>query len=164
MELWDVYDNCFNKTGRTHVRGEKLAEGDNHLVVHVYPVNSNGELLIQKRLDTISWKPGYWAATGGSAVTGEDAWTACQRELLEEMGIQAEKEQSEYCYMVKRHDNFCTVWIVWTDIEIDALSLQPTEVADAKWATQEEIQAMVKEGKFIDYCYLDYLFNYINNK
>lgn len=164
MELWDIYDNCFNKTCRTHVRGEQLVQGDNHLVVHIYPVNSKGEILIQKRQDTLGWKPGYWAATGGSAVVGEDAWTACRRELQEELGILAETENSENCLMVKRHDNFCTVWIIRTDIRLEQLILQSAEVADVKWATPMEIRNMVKEDTFIDYDYLEYLFNFIRNK
>lgn len=161
MELWDVYDNCFNKTGRVHVRGEKLADGDNHLVVHIYPVNGKGELLIQKRQDSLGWKPGYWAATGGSAVAGEDAWSACRRELAEELGITADTRNSENCFMVKRHDNFCTVWIVRTDITMEELRLQAAEVADARWETPMEIHRMVREGSFIDYDYLEYLFHYI---
>lgn len=161
MELWDVYDNCFNKLEGTHVRGEELPEGKHHLVVHIYPVNRKGEILIQKRQDTLSWKPGLWAATGGSAVTGEDAWTACRRELEEELGIVANTQNSENCLMVKRHDNFCTVWVVRTDISIEELKLQTTEVAEAKWVTPMEIREMVEEGTFIDYDYLDYLFNYI---
>lgn len=54
MELWDLYDGCFKKTGRTHERGKPLPEGQYHLVVHIYPINRKGEILIQKRLDTVS--------------------------------------------------------------------------------------------------------------
>lgn len=161
MELWDIYDDCFVKTGRTHERGKPLATGDNHLVVHVYPVNSKKELLIQKRLDTISWKPGYWAATGGSAIVGEDAWTACKRELKEELGIDATKENSSLIMMDKRHDHFSTIWIVRTDIKLHELKLQPEEVADAKWVTHEEIKEMIEKGIFVDYSYLDFFFQSI---
>ena len=48
MEQWDIYDKCFVKTGRTHERGKTLEEGDYHLVVHIYPINSKGQILIQK--------------------------------------------------------------------------------------------------------------------
>ena len=49
MELWDVYDHCFQKTGRLHERGNPLPSGEYHLVVAVYPVNSQGQVLIQRR-------------------------------------------------------------------------------------------------------------------
>lgn len=158
MELWDIYDECFIKTGRTHERGKPFASGDYHLVVHIWPVNSKGEFLIQKRVDTISWKPGYWAATGGSAIAGEDAWTACQRELKEELGIEATKQNSSLLLMSKRNNNYMTLWIIKTDIPIQELELQPEEVADAKWATPEEIKLMIEDGVFIGYHYLDYMF------
>jgi len=161
MEIWDIYDDCFEKTERTHERGKPLAKGDNHLVVHIYPINSKKEILIQKRLDTINWKPGFWAATGGSAIAGEDAWTACKRELKEELGIVATKENSIFAMVSKRHDHFSTIWIVKTDIKLQELSLQPEEVADAKWVTPEEIKRMIAEGIFIDYSYLDYFFRFI---
>lgn len=30
MELWDVYDKNRNKTGKTHVRGVPMAEGERY--------------------------------------------------------------------------------------------------------------------------------------
>lgn len=161
MELWDVYDGCFRMTGRTHERGMPLPHGDYHLVVHIYPVNKKGEILIQKRVDTVSWKPGYWAATGGSATAGEDAFTACQRELKEEIGLEATLENSSLALMYRRNDSFSTVWLVRTDADLEEFQLQPEEVAAVKWVSPEEIKKMITSGIFIDYSYLDYLFTLI---
>lgn len=161
MELWDIYDDCFINTGRTHERGIPLNKGDNHLVVHIYPVNSKGELLIQKRAETISWKPGIWAATGGSAIAGEDSWTACQRELQEEVGITATRDNTTLIFMNKRQDHFTFIYMVSTDIDVKELKLQKEEVADAKWATQEEIRLMINQGTFITTNYLELLFSYL---
>lgn len=158
MELWDIYDNCFIKTGRTHERGKPLKEGDYHLVVHIYPINSKGQILIQKRTDTVSWKPGYWASTGGSAIAGDDAWTTCQKELWEELGIKATKENSSLAMMYRRHNSFCAVWLVKTDIIIEELTLQPSEVAEAKWATRDDIKDMIEKGLFVKYFYVDSLY------
>ncbi|HHT57485.1 NUDIX hydrolase [Herbinix luporum] len=161
MEQWDIYDKCFVKTGRTHERGKTLEEGDYHLVVHIYPINSKGQILIQKRTDTVSWKPGFWAATGGSAISGDDAWTTCQKELWEELGIKATRENSSLVMMYRRHNSFCAVWLVKTDVSIEELKLQPEEVAEAKWATRTEIKEMAKEGIWVDYFYLDFMFHLI---
>ena len=49
MEYWDIYDVYRNKTGRTGIRGEQVAPGDYHLVVHVIIFNSDGKMLIQQR-------------------------------------------------------------------------------------------------------------------
>ena len=72
-EIWDLYDGCGEKTGRTMVRGEAIPTGFYHIGVHIWPMNGRGELLIQRRSMSVQWKPGIWAATGGSAVSGEEA-------------------------------------------------------------------------------------------
>ena len=49
MELWDVLDRDRRLTGRTMRRGDEMAAGDYHLVVHVCLFNAAGEMLIQQR-------------------------------------------------------------------------------------------------------------------
>lgn len=161
MELWDVYDRCFQKTGRVHERGNPLQQGDYHLVVAIYPVNSKGQVLIQRRNPNLKLLPGVWAATGGSAIAGEDAWTACQRELKEELGITATKENAEMVAAFKRIDSFNTIWLIHTDVEIEDLTLQEEEVSDAKWVTLPEWKAMVQNGSFHYYRYFDWLYDHI---
>ncbi|CCQ19681.1 Uncharacterized Nudix hydrolase lmo0368 [Listeria monocytogenes N53-1] len=59
-------------TGKTHIRGEKLAPGELHLVVHVCIFNENGQLLIQKRQKDKEGWPNYWdLSAAGSALKGE---------------------------------------------------------------------------------------------
>lgn len=161
MEIWDIYDSCFQKTGRTHERGKPLAPGDYHLIVHIYPVNDKGEVLIQKRAENLSWKPGLWAATSGSAVVGEGAWTTCQRELKEELGIEATKDNSSLAFMYRRREHFSTVWLVKTNVDIKDLTLQPSEVSDVKWVNQKQLKEMLESGEFFNYPYLDLLFSVI---
>lgn len=49
MELWDVYTVDREKTGRTWQRGNRLENGDYHLVIHVCIFNKDGQMLIQQR-------------------------------------------------------------------------------------------------------------------
>lgn len=163
IEYWDIYDECFLKTGKTHKRGTPLAKGEYHLVVNIYPINSKGELLIQKRSETISWKPGFWAATGGSAVAGEDAFTTCQRELWEELGIEATRENTSLVLVHKKADKYIFLYLVKVDIELHQLLLQEAEVADVRWVTITELKAMVEDGRFHKYHYLDELYDFIDN-
>lgn len=162
MELWDVYDHCFQKTGRVHERGNPLSPGDYHLVVGIYPINAAGQILIQKRNPDLKLMPGMWAATGGSALQGEEPWDACQRELREELGIAATKENAEMIAVFKRIDSFSTIWLIHTDVTEQELILQEEEVSDAKWVSVSELKAMVKEGVFHHYRYLDWLLDYIS--
>lgn len=165
-ELWDVYDQCAKKTGRTIERGKQIANGDYHLVVHIWVVNSKGEILIQKRASTVTWRPGMWAATGGSAVIGEDEYTAAIRELNEEIGINMENSvdlSMEFLLKLKRHDSLCSVWVVFGDVEIDKLKLQKEEVDDVAWVSRETLQSMMEEKKFYSYDYLNMLLRFIDD-
>ena len=39
-EIWDLYDGCGEKTGRTMVRGEAIPTGFYHIGVHIWPMKS----------------------------------------------------------------------------------------------------------------------------
>ena len=80
-EIWDLYDSRGEKTGKTMTRGENIPSGLYHIGVHIWPINDKGEFLIQRRSSTVQWKPGIWAVTGGSAVSGEEPLEAARREL-----------------------------------------------------------------------------------
>lgn len=162
-EFWDIYDNCFQKTGDIYERGNINTPNVHHLVVHIYPVNSKKQLLVQKRSNEVDWSPGYWAATGGSAIAGEDPWEACHRELFEELGIDALKEQSEMIAMFKRCDSFNAVFIIKTDVSEADLIIQQEEVAKAKWMSADEIRKMAADGIFHQYSYMEWLFDYVEN-
>ena len=56
-EIWDLYDAQGRATGKTMLRGEGVPQGLYHICVHIWPVNSRGELLIQRRALTVQWKP-----------------------------------------------------------------------------------------------------------
>ena len=53
MELWDIYDRNRNKTGKIIKRGERMLEGEFHLIVHIWIKNSNNEFLIQQRSEKV---------------------------------------------------------------------------------------------------------------
>ncbi|MGE7927870.1 NUDIX hydrolase [Lysinibacillus xylanilyticus] len=86
MEIWDVYDKNKNKTNKRHVRGEKLAGGDYHVVVHVWIKNNKGEILLTKRHPDKTY-PNLWECPGGSILAGESSLDGAIREVKEEIGI-----------------------------------------------------------------------------
>ena len=165
MELWDVYDKYRHKTGRVHQRGIPMDEGDYHLVIHVWIVNSKGEFLIQRRQP---WKKGWggmWdCATAGSAIKSDSSIDAVIRESKEEIGVDIDGENLERLFTVDFKRGFDDIWIVKQDIDIKDLILQQEEVADARWATLDEIKEMIKNGEFIAYSYIDRLYNMVESK
>lgn len=146
MEMWDILDEDGNRTGRTIIRGKELKEGEYHLVVHIWIINSSGEILIQKRSDHLKFAPGIWATTGGSAVQGEDSITAACREVKEELGIDINPINKPIRYI--RKNSLTDIWVVKNDINLNDLKLQKEEVSDVKWVTIEELKLMIQKGEF----------------
>lgn len=153
MELWDIYDENRTKKAGVMKRGEAFRDGDYHLVVHVCVFNEKNEMLIQKRQPFKSGFSGLWDVTvGGSAVMGDTSRSAAERELFEEVGIQIDLSNVRPHLTVNYDHGFDDFYLVEkNDIDIASLKLQYEEVEAVKWASEEEIIEMMREGTFIPY-------------
>lgn len=152
MEKWDILNADGIPTGKTTLRGRcNLKPGEYHLVVHIWVVSSRGEILIQRRSDSKKLMPGEWAATGGAAISGEDSYTAANRELYEELGIPSNKQTLKKLARIKRRNSLLDIWFINTDIESGKLRLQRDEVADARWVSREQFNEMIKNGEYHNY-------------
>ena len=152
MELWDILDQGGNVTGRKVVRGQRrLMPGEYHLVVHIWPFDKNGRLLIQRRADDRKLMPGEWAATGGSAIAGENSLTAAKRELSEELGIDAEDGNFLFARRIKRKNSFLDIWFIKVDVDINQLNLQKEEVSEVRWIGGNQLKYLVKQGRYHNY-------------
>lgn len=150
-EIWDLYDAQGRKVSRTMRRGEEVPTGHYHLCVHIWPINSMGEFLVQRRALTVQWKPGLWATTGGSAISGEDAMTAARRELREELGYDAKDGELKHIACLKRSNSFCNVFVLRTDLPADAFILQKEEVGAVKWCDGTRLMRMVADNMLYNY-------------
>ncbi len=152
IEKWDILNADGSKTGKKTIRGKgSLQSGEYHLVVHIWIVSSNGKLLIQRRSDSKKLMPGEWAATGGAAISGEDSYTAANRELYEELGIPSNKKNLVKLTRIKRRNSLLDIWALMADIPIERLVLQKSEVAEARWVEPKELKRMISEGKYHNY-------------
>lgn len=150
-EIWDLYDAEGRKTGRTMRRGEEVPAGLYHLGVHIWPINSKGEFLIQQRSKTVLWKPGMWAVTGGSAISGEDAYTAARRELREELGYDAGETELTRIACLRRTNSYCNVFVLRTDLQPEDFVLQTEEVSAVKWCDGNRLMRMVSDNMLYNY-------------
>ena len=147
-ELWDIYDAQRNLTGRTHRRGDFLAPGDYHLVVHVWVQNSNGDFLLTKRSPNKGF-PNMWEPTGGSALAGDDSLGAALREMKEETGLDLDPNAGA-CVISSRHcDHFSDVWLFRQDFDLQNVRLLEGETCDAMYASAAQIRRMLADGEFV---------------
>ena len=155
-ELWDIYDENRNLTGRTHRRGDFLAPGDYHLVVHVWVQNSRGEFLITKRSPNKGF-PNMWEPTGGSALAGDDSMTAAIREMREETGLELDSQKGRCVITYRGDEHFSDVWLFRQDFDLADVKLLEGETCDAIYATASAIRKMLADGTFVPLSHVDRL-------
>ena len=152
MEYWDLYDRDRIPTGEIHQRGKPLPEGRYHMVVHVVIFNTKGEMLIQQRQPFKEGWPNMWDITvGGSAVAGDTSRTAAQREVMEEIGLAIDLSEEQPKLTIPFDVGFDDVYTLVMDVDLTALHLQESEVQAVRWASEEDVLAMLADGKFIPY-------------
>lgn len=152
MELWDLYDADRQKTGRLAVRGQKLAPGEYHLIVHVCIFDDAGRLLIQKRQTTKRGWPGLWdLSAGGSALHGEVSAAAAEREVQEELGLSLTLAGARPAFTLHFETGFDDIYLLRQNVELSALTLQAEEVASVRWATLDEVLDLHTAGQFVPY-------------
>ena len=152
MEIWDIMNEHGEITGKTAIRGRtSLKSGEYHLVVHIWIMSPYGDFLIQRRSESRRLMPGEWAATGGSAISGENSQVAAKRELYEELGIIGNESNMRFMGRLKRRNSFLDVWFVVCDEKAQNLKLQESEVAEAKWVSAETLKDMINDRRFHNY-------------
>lgn len=158
MEMWDIYDENKQRTGRTMKRNDWCLKDDEyHLTVLGVIARSDGKFLITKRVMTKAWAPGWWEVSGGAAQAGEDSKDAVKREIKEETGLDVTGAKGGYLFSYKREnpgegDNyFVDVYRFTMDITEADIHLQEAETAGFMFASLEEIQSFAQEGIFLHY-------------
>lgn len=160
-ELWDVYDENRNLTGRLHRRGDFLEEGDYHLVVHVWLLNSKGEFLLTKRAPNKGY-PNTWETSGGAAQAGDDSLKAALREVQEETGLTAFKENAERIFTFKREEDFCDVWLIRQDFDLNSVVLLPGETIDKRYVNIDELKSLYRNKELVPYAYFEDFLSKLN--
>lgn len=147
-ELWDLYDEDRKPLNKTHVRGIPLSEGEYHIVVDIWTINSDGKILIDKRHPNKKFG-GFWECTSGSVIMGEDSVTGALRELEEELGIKSTSEELVLIQSIRLRDSFVDTYVVNKDISIDSLVLQAEEVVEAKFVTLNELDDLCLNNEIV---------------
>ena len=167
MELWDLYTENREHTGKTHIRGEEIPEGFYHIVVHVWIKNSRGQYLISQRSASRPAFPLMWETVGGSVIAGENSLTGAIREVKEEVGIDLSPESGTLLFSKirndipgKKADHFLDVWLFQYDGEISLSNATTDEVAQSKWMTPSEIKTLFDSGNMVGT--LRYFLDFIN--
>lgn len=164
LELFDLCDSEGNKTGAVSARMTVHAEGLKHRTAHIWVVrqseNGGWQVLLQQRSARKDSFPGcYDVSSAGHVAAGDDYLESAQRELREELGIEAQPEELEFAGRfdsgdilaefdgVPFHDReISSVYIYRKEIDESRLCLQPEEVDGVRWMDYEECLAGILNG------------------
>ena len=155
MELLDVLDENGNKTGEVEERSEVYRKGLWHRSSHIWIINDNNELLVQRRNPYKATFPNLWAiSVAGHVDSGETSLDTAIRELKEEVNLDVDPSELEFLFTIKREtpykDSFLRVfddvYLLRKNIDCEQTKLQVEELTDIKYVYYEYLEDIFKEG------------------
>lgn len=137
----DLYNKNLELTGKTYFKGDSIPNDFYPMVVMIAIQNSNGEFLMQKRVES---KGGDWGVTGGHPKHGETPEQGIITEVREELGIDISNQKilefergcdGKDCYIM---------YYTQMDLDVDKLDIQLDELTEVKWFSMGKLEEMVK--------------------
>ena len=157
MELWDLYTEDRELTGKEHIRGEELPENLYHLVVHVWIKNSKGEYLISQRSANRPAFPLMWECVGGSVLKGELSIDGAIREAKEEVGVELLPDNGKLIFSKirkiingKKFNDIVDVWLFEYDGDVVLNNATTDEVEQTVWMKKSQILDLFEQKKLVD--------------
>jgi len=154
QEVFDILDATGQYTEKTATRSECHAKGHWHKAVVVFIINSQNQVLLQKRSATKRLWPSMWdVSAGGHVLAGEFGFQAALRECAEELGIRLERKELTFIGAVTStnikgdiiNNHFNEYYVARKDLDLSTLQLQTEEVSAVKWADRDEIIARIQD-------------------
>lgn len=156
MEYLDLVDKNGMYTGEKRERREVHANGYWHKGFHVWIINSNREILLQRRSSNKDVYPNkLYASVAGHPVSGEEKMGGIKREFEEEIGIELDTNELEYLFTFSQEvvendgkflDNmFYDIYLLEKDIDLHGLKLQKDEVSQVQYMNFKELEKMTIE-------------------
>lgn len=153
MELLDVLDENGNKTGVVKSKEEIYKTGEWFRSVHIWIINENNELLLQRRSPNKTTYPNLWAVSvSGHVSAGETSVAAVIREIKEEIDVDITPEQCEYLFTIRRQNVFDNCinrvyddnYLVRLNIDVNSAKIQETELNEIKYFNIDNLKMMLE--------------------
>lgn len=155
MELVDLYSEDRIPLGKTADRHEHRAResfDEYRMVVHICIFNSKGQMLIQQRSMNKDAFPGMWdVSAAGGVDAGETSRQGAEREVQEELGYELDLTGVRPSMTVNYDGGFDDFYLVVRELDLTKLRLQTEEVSAVRWASLEDVLALLASGCFVSY-------------
>ena len=175
MEYLDICDSEGNLIGKKELKTECHKQGFWHRPVHVWVINSKGEVLLQKRSATIDNHPNEWdVSVAGNVSAGEDCITSALREVKEEIGLKVKPEDFIQIGLVKEmskregyiNNEINPIYVIKMDLDLTKIIIQEEEVSKVKFMHHKELKTFI-DNKDSSFCHhpeeYDIIFKYLED-
>ncbi len=152
-EYFDVLDEKGNKTGKKKLRNEVHRDGDWHRTVHIWIINEQGNVLLQRRSEKKdSYKNMLDISCAGHIDAGETSIESAIREIKEELDLDATKKDLQYIETLKEcakpsptfiDNEFCDMYILRTDKKIEEMKFQTEEISEILYVPYDKFKEML---------------------
>ncbi len=147
MEWIDLYDENRTPLGRVHPRSKPVEPGAFYVVVGIWIFNDRHEILLTRRHPDKKYAPNLWENTGGHVRAGENSADAAVRELYEETGVRADREELHFLGSVKVPPFFGDNFILYRNLLLSSIVLQSRETSGVQWVTLDRFNEMAAKGE-----------------
>lgn len=156
MEYLDVLNERGEKTGERKLRSEVHRDGDWHRAVHMWLINPEGELLIQKRSPHKYTHPNKWAGSvAGHISAGDSSQVTAVREMGEELGVSVNADDLTLITTITKqsilnegaviNSEFVDIYLLNIDLDLSTVKLQEEEVSEVKFVEVAELKRLIVE-------------------
>lgn len=154
-EIFDIYTRDGKYLG-TELKSvcHSSNPGFYHKPVWIWIVNSNNEILLQKRASCKKNNPDKWdMPSAGHVHASESIVSGAVRETYEELGIKTKESDYEFMceYICDSTFEIGQVYLLKKDLDIDKLKLQEEEVALVKWFAFDEFKKILYSDEFVNH-------------
>lgn len=153
-EYFDILDENGTKIGEIKPRSEVHRDGDWHVAVHIWILNNNREVLLQRRCANKDSHPNMLdISCAGHLSVGDSSLEGAIRELKEELGLDVKPEELEFIKTLKSeskytsdfiNNEFNDLYILRTDKGIDDMKYQEEEISEIFFVPYEKFKEMVE--------------------
>ncbi len=153
-EYFDVLDENGNKIGKIKLRNEVHRDGNWHKSVHIWILNDNGDVLLQRRCPTKDSNPNMLdISCAGHLSAGDESLDAAIREIKEELNLDIGKEELQFIKTIKKsskytesfiNNEFSDMYILRTNKEITDMRYQEEEITEIFFVSYKKFKEMVK--------------------
>lgn len=164
MEMIERFTIDGTPTGESIPRDRAHAEGIPHCTAHVWIINSNNDILMQKRAACKESHPNLWdVSSAGHIPFGESAVNSAVRECEEEIGITVDPSDLVHSGRVyQEYFNNTTgffdrewveLFILRRDLKISDCTVQVEEVSEVRWFSFDSFVALfsAKSPELVDH-------------